>query len=115
MAEIEAARRSAEIESRLILEHNLKLNLEAEVRKLVSDNEALNQRLQSIGDFPLERQRLELNVELKEREKKQITEEFQLYKQSAVDVKLNLVNFFFIQNYLHFICRGTTLCCKILN
>lgn len=94
MAEIEAARRSAEIESRLILEHNLKLNLEAEVRKLVSDNEALNQRLQSIGDFPLERQRLELNVELKEREKKQITEEFQLYKQSAVDVKLNLVHFF---------------------
>lgn len=88
LAEIDAARRSAEIESRLILEHNLKLNLEAEVRKLTTDNEALNQRLQSLGDFPLERQRLELNVELKEREKKQITEEFQLYKELAIEVFL---------------------------
>ena len=114
MAEIEAARRSAEIESRLILEHNLKLNLEAEVRKLTADNEALNQRLQSIGDFPLERQRLELNVELKEREKKQITEEFQLYKESAVEVKqFSCSGFIHILKFYFF--RDTTHCCKILN
>lgn len=79
------------MESRLILERNLKLNLEAEARKLATENEALSQRLQSIGDFPLERQRLELAVELKEREKKQITEEFQLYKQSAIEVRYNIL------------------------
>ena len=79
------------MESRLILERNLKLNLEAEARNLATENEALSQRLQSIGDFPLERQRLELAVELKEREKKQITEEFQLYKQSAIEVRYNIL------------------------
>ena len=69
------------------MERNFKINLEAEARKLAAENETLNQRLQSVGDFPLERQRLELAVELKEREKKQISEEFHLYKQSAIEVE----------------------------
>jgi len=75
-AEIEASRRSAEIESQLILERNLRTNSEAEHRKLTSQIQMLNERLQNTVEYPAERKRLEVAVELKELEKSQIVEVF---------------------------------------
>lgn len=73
-AEIETARRSAEVESQLILERHLKANLEVEHRRLLNEVQGLTERLQSTGDFPADKKRLEVAVELKEMEKNQLKE-----------------------------------------
>lgn len=48
--------------------------MEAELRKLMTEIQALNDRLQATEGFPAERKRLEVAVELKEMEKNQLAE-----------------------------------------
>lgn len=83
--EMETSRKSAEIESQLILERNLKASLELEMRRLTSSNQMLNERLRSLEDFEMDRKRLQNAVEVLERDKERLLEDFERHKQISAE------------------------------
>jgi hypothetical protein len=84
--EMEISRKCAEIESQLILERNLKATLEQEIRKLSSDNQILNERIRSLDEIPMDKKRLQITVDLLEKEKSKLSEELDRCKQSSIEV-----------------------------
>ena len=88
-SEMEISRKCAEIESQLILERNLKSSLESEMRKLASDNQILVERVRSLEECAVDKKRLQNTVEILEKEKKRLAEEFDNHKQSSVEVILS--------------------------
>lgn len=83
---MEISRKCAEIESQLILERNLKANMELEIRKLESENQILNERIRSLDEFPMDKKRLENTVDLLEKEKSKLSEELDRYKLFSTEV-----------------------------
>lgn len=83
---METSRKCAEIESQLILERNLKASLDFEIRKLTSTNQALNERVLSLEGFEADAKRLQNTVELLEKEKNILADEFERHKKTSAEV-----------------------------
>jgi len=72
-AESGSAKKISELESHIILERHLKMNAEKQLAKV-------SHEIQSSKDHQTEAKRLEMEAELREKEKNRIVKEFDLYK-----------------------------------
>lgn len=78
--EIESAKKISELESQIILERNLKTNAETQLAKI-------SREIESLKDKQTETKRLEMEAELREKEKTRIIDEFNNYKRLNEEVR----------------------------
>ncbi|XP_057366083.1 cingulin-like protein 1 [Daphnia carinata] len=83
--EMETARKYAEIQSQLILERNLKTSLESELRRLMSNNQTLSERIRSLDELEMDQKRLKNTIEFLEKEKNELSEQLDRNKQSSAE------------------------------
>ena len=84
-AESGSAKKISELESHIILERHLKINAEKQLAKV-------SHEIQSSKDHQTEAKRLEMEAELREKEKNRIVKEFDLYKRLTDEVTLISTN-----------------------
>lgn len=85
-SEIEITKKNAELESQIILERNLRANHEEELRKLKTENHLLDERIKSLEESANDKKRLEMSVEMSDKEMKLLKEEHDRLKQSSTEV-----------------------------
>ena len=78
--EIGSAKKISELESQIILERNLKTNAETQLAKI-------SREIESLKDKQTETKRLEMEAELREKEKTRIIDEFNNYKRLNEEVR----------------------------
>ena len=78
--EIESAKKISELASQIILERNLKTNAETQLAKI-------SREIESLKDKQTETKRLEMEAELREKEKTRIIDEFNNYKRLNEEVR----------------------------
>jgi len=78
--ELESAKKISELESQIILERNLKMNIEKQLSQASSEIELLNERSKLVADCLTEIKGLKVEAELRENEKKRIVDEFDRYR-----------------------------------
>ena len=83
---MEASKKSAETESQLILERNLKLSLELEMQKLTSSNQVLRDRIKCLDELEEDNKILLNKIENLVKEKAQLYDDLEHLKQTSFEV-----------------------------
>jgi predicted RNase H-like nuclease (RuvC/YqgF family) len=86
---LDLTRKISELESHLILERNLKSNMESQMQKLSTENVDLNEQCKAESDMHDKIRRLERELSKKEGECVRLTEDLERCKQNFNQVRLH--------------------------
>lgn len=94
-SELSLSKKTAELESHLILERNLKSNFETQLQQLMAEHQGLKEKLNTCVDGRVDVKRLEMQLQLKEDDRNRIIEELARLKKLSAEVNFKPVTFFF--------------------